>query len=349
VSIWSPERAFNWYNKQDWLVGCNFLPSSAINQLEMFQQETFDLKTIHRELGWARDLGFNSLRVYLHDLLWEEKKGFTERLNIFLNVCSDYKIKPILVLFDDCHYPFPKLGKQPLPIKGVHNSGWKQSPGHRIVREINESSNSPHMHRLKKFVQEVLQMYGDDERILMWDIYNEPGQFGIGENSLRLLESVWDWSHEVRPSQPLTSCLEGSIGKKIIDLNKSKSDIITFHAYEGNKLEQIIKNLIEIGRPIMCTEYMAREYGTTFEFSLPILKKYNVGSYNWGLVAGKSQTNFNWETILQRKEKKDKGEFIKEGESLVEPDVWFHDILRRDGTPFSVSEISFIKDTLQKN
>ena len=349
MSIWSPEKAFNWYNKQDWLVGCNFLPSSAINQLEMFQKETFDLETIHRELGWARDLGFNSLRVYLHDLLWEEKKGFTERLNIFLDVCSDHKIKPILVLFDDCHYPFPKLGKQPLPIKGVHNSGWKQSPGHMIVREINESSNSPHIHRLKKFVQEVLQMYGEDERILMWDIYNEPGQFGIGENSLSLLEQVWDWSHEVRPSQPLTSCLEGSIGKRIIDLNKSKSDIITFHAYEGDKLEQIVKSLTEIGRPIMCTEYMAREHGTTFEFSLPILKKYNVGSYNWGLVAGKSQTNFSWETILHRNEKKDKGEFIKEGESLIEPDIWFHDILRKDGTPFSPNEISFIKNILHKN
>ena len=218
-----------------------------------------------------------------------------------------------------------------------------------IVREINESSNSPHVHRLKKFVQEILQMYGEDERILMWDIYNEPGQFGIGENSLSLLEQVWDWSHEVRPSQPLTSCLEGSIGKRIIDLNKSKSDIITFHAYEGDKLEQIVKSLTAIGRPIMCTEYMAREHGTTFEFSLPILKQYNVGSYNWGLVAGKSQTNFSWETILHRNEKKDKGEFIKEGESLIEPDIWFHDILRKDGTPFSPNEISFIKNILHKN
>ena len=348
MSIWTPEKAFNWYNKQDWLVGCNFLPSSAINQLEMFQKETFDLETINRELGWARDLGFNSLRVYLHDLLWEEKDGFTERLNIFLDVCSNYQIKPILVLFDDCHYPFPKLGKQPLPIQGVHNSGWKQSPGHMIVNEIKESTNSSHIQRLKKFIQGVLEMYCDDERILMWDIYNEPGQFGIGENSLRLLENVWDWSHEVRPSQPLTSCLEGSIGKKIIDLNKNESDIITFHAYEANKFEQIIKDLLEIGRPVMCTEYMAREYGTTFEFSLPILKKYNIGSYNWGLVAGKSQTNFSWETILKRKEKKDKGEFIKEGESLDEPDLWFHDILRKDGTPFSEREVSFIKKILKK-
>ncbi|MDG2061781.1 MAG: 1,4-beta-xylanase [SAR86 cluster bacterium] len=348
MSIWTPEKAFNWYNKQDWLVGCNFLPSSAINQLEMFQKETFDLETINRELGWARDLGFNSLRVYLHDLLWEEKDGFTERLNIFLDVCSNHQIKPILVLFDDCHYPFPNLGKQPLPIQGVHNSGWKQSPGHMIVNEIKESTNSSHIQRLKKFIQGVLEMYCNDERILMWDIYNEPGQFGIGENSLRLLENVWDWSHEVRPSQPLTSCLEGSIGKQIIDLNKNKSDIITFHAYEANKFEQIIKDLLEIGRPVMCTEYMAREYGTTFEFSLPILKKYNIGSYNWGLVAGKSQTNFSWETILKRKEKKDKGEFIKEGESLDEPDLWFHDILRQDGTPFSKREVSFIKKILKK-
>lgn len=349
MSIWSPEKSFDWYEKQGWLVGCNFLPSSSINQIEMFQEETFDLTEIATELSWAKDLGFNSIRVYLHDLLWDEKDQFLNRFNSFLDCCESQAIKPIIVLFDDCHYPNPTLGPQPLPIKGVHNSGWKQSPGHEIVREIASSANSKHLNRLKKFTQELLNIYREDNRILMWDLYNEPGQFGIGETSYKFLEYVWYWAHEVRPSQPLTSCLDGSIGDEIIALNASKSDIITFHAYEADKLLPTILRLKELGRPLICTEYMAREYGTTFKFSLPIFKEHKVGCYNWGLVAGRSQTNFNWETILHLHEKKKEDGLLTKGESLIEPELWFHDIVRKDGTPFDPEEISFIKDILKND
>ncbi|MBT3850778.1 MAG: cellulase family glycosylhydrolase [Gammaproteobacteria bacterium] len=349
MSVWSSEKALDWYSKQGWLVGCNFLPSSSINQIEMFQENTFDITEIRRELSWAKDLGFNTLRVYLHDLLWQEKDQFVIRFNKFLDCCKDLEIKPIIVLFDDCHYPLPQLGSQPLPVKGVHNSGWKQSPGHEIVREIASLSHSEHAPRLKKFTQEILDLYKTDNRILMWDLYNEPGQFGIGEISYTLLKNVWDWAHEVRPDQPLTSCLDGSIGDSIITLNKKQSDVISFHTYEAEKLEPTIKELSKIGRPLMCTEYMAREYGTTFEFCLPIFKKYNIACYNWGLVAGRSQTNFSWETILKLNELRDKEEFIKGLESLIEPEVWFHDILRRDGSAFSNKETSLIKQILQED
>ena len=349
MSVWSSEKALDWYSKQGWLVGCNFLPSSSINQIEMFQENTFDITEIRRELSWAKDLGFNTLRVYLHDLLWQEKDQFVIRFNKFLDCCKDLEIKPIIVLFDDCHYPLPQLGSQPLPVKGVHNSGWKQSPGHEIVREIASLSHSEHAPRLKKFTQEILDLYKADNRILMWDLYNEPGQFGIGEISYTLLKNVWDWAHEVRPDQPLTSCLDGSIGDSIITLNKKQSDVISFHTYDAEKLEPTIKELSKIGRPLMCTEYMAREYGTTFEFCLPIFKKYNIACYNWGLVAGRSQTNFSWETILKLNELRDKEEFIKGLESLIEPEVWFHDILRRDGSAFSNKETSLIKQILQED
>ena len=346
MSTWSVDAANDWNRDQGCLVGCNFLPRSSINQLEMFQEETFDLDTIRRELGWAKNLGFKTLRVYLHDLLWKEKEGFISRFNIFLDACDEKYIKPMIVLFDDCHYPFPNLGQQPLPVRGVHNSGWKQSPGHEIVNEISQTSTSEHLPRLKKFIQEVLDLYKEDSRILMWDIYNEPGQFGIGERSISLLENTWEWAHEVRPMQPFTSCVDGAIGESIIALNKKKSDIITFHTYEADKLEPTIRELSKIGRPLMCTEYMAREYGTTFEFSLPIFKKNNISCFNWGLVAGKSQTNFGWETILPLNELKDRGEFIFEGDRLPEPDLWFHDILRMDGSAFNADETSFIKKIL---
>jgi hypothetical protein len=312
----------------------------------MFQESTFNIEEIAKEISWAKNIGFNSLRVYLHDLLWEEKHQFLVRFNDFLDCCQNYEIKPVIVLFDDCHYPFPELGPQPLPVRGIHNSGWKQSPGHKIVTEIFKLNAKQHLDRLQKYTQELLELYKDDARILMWDLYNEPGQFGIGEKSFTFLEYVWNWAHEIRPSQPLTSCIDGAIGDSIILLNKIKSDIITFHTYEAEKLEPTIKELRSIGRPLMCTEYMAREYGTTFEFCLPIFKKYNIACYNWGLVAGRSQTNFNWETILHLNEQRDQGNLIYEGDSLTEPDEWFHDIFRQDGSSFKDEETAFIKKIL---
>ncbi|MDA7600119.1 1,4-beta-xylanase [Gammaproteobacteria bacterium] len=346
MSVWTSDQAFDWYKDQGWLVGCNFLPSSCINQIEMFQESTFNIEEIAKEISWAKNIGFNSLRVYLHDLLWEEKHQFLVRFNDFLDCCQNYEIKPVIVLFDDCHYPFPELGPQPLPVRGIHNSGWKQSPGHKIVTEIFKLNAKQHLDRLQKYTQELLELYKDDARILMWDLYNEPGQFGIGEKSFTFLEYVWNWAHEIRPSQPLTSCIDGAIGDSIISLNKIKSDIITFHTYEAEKLEPTIIELRSIGRPLMCTEYMAREYGTTFEFCLPIFKKYNIACYNWGLVAGRSQTNFNWETILHLNEQRDQGNLIYEGDSLTEPDEWFHDIFRQDGSSFKDEETAFIKKIL---
>ena len=344
MSKWSIEKSQKWYDQNNWIVGCNYLPSNAINQLEMFQKETFDEEINKKELSWARQLGFNSVRVYLHDLLWADPIGFSERLNILLDICASLEIKPLLVLFDDCHRPYPKLGIQPKPVSGVHNSGWKQSPGMAIVNGIYEEQlNNIEIIRLKKFVTEILSNFKDDERILMWDIYNEPGQFGIGDKSLTLLELTWEWAYEVRPSQPLTACLDGSVGEGNIKLNAENSDIITFHTYEGEKLQETIDKLKVYKRPLICTEYMAREFGSTFEFSLPIFKENNIGCYNWGLVAGKSQTHFGWSTILDLQKKKEGGKFLEDGDDIPEPEIWFHDILRKDGTAYNEKEVEFIK------
>ena len=344
MSKWSIEKSQKWYDQNNWIVGCNYLPSNAINQLEMFQKETFDEEINKKELSWARQLGFNSVRVYLHDLLWADPIGFSERLNILLDICASLEIKPLLVLFDDCHRPYPKLGIQPKPVAGVHNSGWKQSPGMAIVNSIHEEQlNNIEIIRLKRFVTEILSNFKDDERILMWDIYNEPGQFGIGDKSLTLLELTWGWAYEVRPSQPLTACLDGSVGEGNIKLNAENSDIITFHTYEGEKLQETIDKLKVYKRPLICTEYMAREFGSTFEFSLPIFKENNIGCYNWGLVAGKSQTHFGWSTILDLQKKKEDGKFLEDGDDIPEPEIWFHDILRKDGTAYNEKEVEFIK------
>jgi hypothetical protein len=131
---WSEERANAWYAQQPWPVGANFLPSTAINELEMWQAESFDTATIDRELGWAEGIGMNTMRVFLHNLVWEQDpKGFDHRVDEFLAIAARHHIRPVFVLFDSCWDPRPKLGPQHPPIPGVHNSGWVQAPGAEIL------------------------------------------------------------------------------------------------------------------------------------------------------------------------------------------------------------------------
>ena len=352
MTRWTIETAQAWYQEQPWLVGCNFLPSTAINQLEMWQAETFDPATIRRELRWAADLGFNMVRVYLHDLVWShDAAGFAERLNDFLSIAQSENIRSLLVLFDDCHRPDPVLGTQPLPVAGVHNSGWKHSPGQTVVHQFCDGTVSDSTRaRLKQYVQGVLDYFRDDERILMWDLYNEPGQSGNQDATLALLEATWDWASAVRPSQPLTACLDGSVGAKNIALNAARSDIISFHCYVGEQLESTILALQanHAGWPLICSEYMARNQGTTFQFSLPIFKKHGIGCFNWGLVLGESQTHQGWETIADLDRLRAEGTFLKPGDPIPEPDLWFHNILRPDGSPYDAEEVAFIKQIVSR-
>jgi len=347
MSRWTVEQAKDWYARFPWIVGCNFLPSNAVNQLEMWQADTFDLDTIEREISWAEGLGFNALRVYLHDLLWtDDRQGLIRRLEEFLTLADRHRMKALLVLFDDCHRPDPQSGRQPLPVRGIHNSEWKQSPGKKQVMAFAEGTVSESgKKRLKDYVQGVLTRFSGDERILMWDIYNEPGQNGYGDTSYNLLRHTWQWAREARPSQPLTSCLEGAVGDRILELNRQSSDILTFHSYDSTKLEPLLKQYTEQNdhRPVICTEYMARELGTTFEFSLPLFLKYHVGCFNWGLVAGKSQTHFNWASVEHMASLKKNGEFIQPEHPIPEPALWFHDIFRQNGTPYDQAEVKFIR------
>src|SRR5690348_7355397 len=136
TSQWSEQQANDWYRNQPWLVGCNFSPSTAINQLEMWQADTFDLPTIDRELGWAQDLGFNTVRVFLHNLLWkQDSAGFTQRIDRFLEVADKHHIRVLFVLLDSVWDPYPHLGKQREPKPGLHNSGWVQAPGAEILTD----------------------------------------------------------------------------------------------------------------------------------------------------------------------------------------------------------------------
>jgi hypothetical protein len=328
--IWSVQKANDWYAQQPWLAGCNFIPSSAINELEMWQADTFDPQTIDRELGWARGLGFNVIRVYLHNLAWEtDKTGFVSRIDQFLGIAEKNQIRVVLVLFDDCWLPDPKPGKQPMPTPGVHNSGWLRAPGPARLKDPTSWAS------LEDYTRGILSRFGNDKRVLMWDLYNEPGNSEMTGISFPFMEKVFAWAWSVRPSQPLTCATWNSDAPfaRYNDFQLKNSDVITFHNYsKPEDLEAEIKKLQQLGRPIICSEYMARTNNSTFEKNMPVLKKYHVGAINWGLVSGKTNTIFPWGS--------------KEGSP--EPAVWFHDIFRKDGTPYRQDEVALIRQLTGK-
>jgi hypothetical protein len=344
---WPIEKVDTWSHSIPWLVGCNYAPSTAINQLEMWQADSFDLLTIERELTWAESLGFNSLRVFLHDLLWEQDRtGFLTRMEQFLAVAQRHKIGVVFVLFDGVWDPFPHLGKQRSPRPGLHNSGWVQSPGAKVL------ADSTHHDRLKDYVVGVVGHFKTDRRIHAWDLFNEPdnsngSSYGKTElthkadRALALLEQTFAWARGVDPVQPLTAGVWSgnlSAADKLSPINRfmlEQSDVISFHNYRPlAELKKDVESLKRYKRPMLCTEYMARPVGSTFDPVLSYLKQERIGAYNWGFVAGKTQTIYPWDSWQKA--------------YSSEPPVWFHDIFRPDGTAYDIKEVAFIRKVTEK-
>jgi hypothetical protein len=328
MSRWTREQANEWYAAQPWRVGCNFIPSTAINQLEMWQADTWDPETIKKELGWAVSLGMNSARVSLHDLAYDaDPEGFKERVKEFLGICDELTVRPLFVFFDDCWNPEPQTGQQPEPKPQVHNSGWVMSPS----REVKNNQDKQEWDRLEHYVTDILTTFATDERVLLWDLYNEPGNSAQGDRSLPLLKSVFEWARAVEElSQPLTV---GMWSDKLVQYNEfvnDHSDVISFHHYgDANSLRLQIQELQNQGRPLFCTEWLRRPVSTV-QSHLQIFKKENVACYNWGLVAGKSNTIWPWEQLVGTDEYT-----VRDGQ----PVPWFHDLLNQDGSPYDPEEL----------
>ena len=342
---WSEQQARDWYARQPWILGANYIPATAINQLEMWQADTFDPQRIDLELGWAEGIGMNSMRVFLHDLPWQQDaSGFRRRIDTFLEIATRHHIRTLFVLFDSVWDPSPHLGAQHPPVPGVHNSGWVQSPS---AAALSDPSQYP---RLERYVKGVVGAFARDQRILGWDVWNEPsysdkvgGSYAAleaphkGQQVRALLPKVFMWGRAAGATQPLTSGVWGESweqsgrvsGTPLIQLEES--DIISFHSYDRPAIfEERVVVLSRYQRPLICTEYMARSAGSTFENTLPIARKYHVGAINWGLVEGKTQTLYPWDSWQKPYDH--------------EPTPWFHDIFRGDGRPYDPKETALIRE-----
>lgn len=344
AEMWTKKRARAWYDAQPWMVGCNFAPSYAINQLEMWQVDTFDPAAIDAEFALAASIGMNAVRIYLHDLLWDQDRGgFLDRIDTVLALADGRGIRVLLVLFDSCWDPDPALGAQRAPRDGVHNSGWVQSPG---MAALADASQRP---RLADYVRGIVGHFANDPRVLGWDIWNEPDNGPDVANTdpakwahksalvLPVMLEAFAWARSVAPSQPLTSAIwfgDWSSPDNLSPLQRTQlenSDVVSFHNYgSAGDFVRRVRWLKAWRRPILCTEFMARPAGSTFEAILPVARKHRIAAFCWGLVRGKTQTHLPWDNWIAPL-----ADFPKE--------AWFHDIFDVDGTPHDEAEVEFIR------
>ena len=328
AAIWPVGKAKEWYDKQAWLVGCNFLPSTAVNDVEMWQAETFDPATIDRELGWAQDLGLNTVRVFVNYVVWEaDAVGLERRFARFLGLAQRHGISVMPILFDDCNFAgrIAAPGKQPDPIPGVHNSQWVASPPLAMVID---RAVWP---KLERYVKGMVGAFGSDRRVVIWDLYNEPGNSGLGGKSQPLMEAAFAWARQAKPRQPITTGAWEDFNSPLSRRMMELSDVVSFHGYDSPAgIEAKLKLCAGYGRPLLCTEWLLRRDGNSFETLLSLFRDRKVACWNWGLVAGRTQTYFPWGSPRD----------------APEPKTWQHDIFRADGTPFNAREARFIKQTV---
>jgi len=342
---WTPQRAADWQRRAGWPVGCNYTPAYASNQIEMWAAETYHPDSIARELADAASLGFNTLRVYLHDLVYAAgADAFLERIDDFLTIAARHGLGVVPVIFDSVWNPSPGAGRQPEPRQGVHNAGWVQSPGVAALR------SAVHFTELEGYVRGLIGHFRNDPRILMWDLWNEPDNPNTasyaahdlgpakGDVVLPLLARTFAWARLETPSQPLTSGVwigdwRDAALTPLRRLQLVVSDVVTFRCYAGAAgMAARIAELRRFNRPLICTEYMARPLGSTFEAILPLLARENVGAVSWGLHRGRTQTHLAWSTWQEPCE--------------GEPETWFHDILWPDGRPYIDAEVRLIRQIM---
>ena len=351
---WSEADANAWWAARDWVCGFNFLPSTAVNFLEMWHGDSFDRPTIERELGWAAEIGYNAVRFNPHFLVWKnDRDGFLERLDWMMGLAGQLGMSSVPCLFDDCGFggAEPVYGPQPSPVPEVHNSRGVANPGRRAVMDPDVWP------WLERYVRDVTRAFRDDTRILFWDVYNEPGnrmQFGpdgfslfqgdLDPHALALMESAFGWMRSEAPEQPLTVGAWSTplpehadhVNPYQTEIDRSAlvhSDVVSFHAYwRAGRVARFIDYLSVLDRPMFCTEWMARAVDSRIEDQLHMFHDRKVGCFQWGLVRGRSQTYLPWPAAL-----------VEAHGGRASRSVWFHDVLHEDGTPYEPDEIGTIR------
>jgi hypothetical protein len=322
---WGEIRIWTWFDNLGPVKGANYVPRTAVNSVEMWMEEAFDPETIDEELGWAHGLGYSSIRVQLQFAVWKaDPDGFIDRMDRLLELASEHGLRVVPVLFDDLNLAgqSPVLGKQPEPVAGEHNARWVPSPAPEAVKDRSQWPD------LEKYVTDVMDHFEKDRRVLYWDLYNTAGNGGLWEETLPLLEQTFNWAREVDPSQPLAVAAWKEFGSAMAARILERSDLITFQSFDNvESVEGRILILKRYNRPIICSDWLMRQAGNDFKNILPLFSTYRVGWFNRGLVKGRTQME-----VQQKQFRSEKT-----------PDLWQHNVLKEDGSPYDAGEVDLIQ------
>ncbi len=349
-NIWSEEKAWNWYNNTPWLRGCNFMGSDCANRIDQWQEMGFEerLAVADRELKLAAETGFNTVRLVLEFIVWEqEHDGFMERLDRYLSTAYQYGIRSMLVFGNDCMPPkdefYRPLKLGPQVYDWGYHGGRKHSQHDRLAQMGYHLLDEPELAvRHYAWVREIMEVYKDDPRVVIWDLYNEAGNSLRENTSFPHVKEFFRIAREINPSQPITSCLHKKLfrNSQMPEMEQfilENSDIISYHnysSYEDNI--KIIKHLKSYGRPVIVTEWLGRCLHNTVQELFPLFYLEKIGCYNWGFVAGRYQTYEPWNGTWTDYDngKADHVDFTK----------WFHDLYRPNYRPYDPKEVKLIKE-----
>lgn len=353
---WSKEKAWDWYNQRPWMRGCNYMSADCANRIDQWQELGFEerFQTTETELALMQKTGFNTVRLILEYVVWkEEHDSFMVRFDRYLSLCAKYGISCMIVLANDCMPPKNELWKK--PFIGEQSVAWGYHGGKKSAQHSSFEGVAPHFYfddpedceNYFEMVREIVTKYKDDERICIWDVYNEPGAGRRMSITPPILQRMFDTVRACEPSQPLTcavwSCYhllkksDSNPHKQIEDIIFANSDIISYHYYgEYNTHVRIIKRLKEEGRPIINTEWLGRIFQNDVFSLFPLFYLEKIGCYNWGFVAGKYQTYEPWDATWSAYEK---GEVEN-----VDFTKWFHDLYRPSHHPYDPKEIKLIQE-----
>ena len=351
MARWSKEKAWEWYNSRPWIRGCNYMGSDCANRIDQWQEYGFEekLKTADREFALMEKIGYNSIRIIIEYEVWDRQHdGFMDRLDRYIETAWRHGITSMIVLSNECSVRTPTF--QPAVFGeqfwewGFHGGKeWKTWYAHGTDTRYNLLDDPEVVPHYYDMVREIMTKYARDERVIAWNVMNEPGN-GRASKSLPHLKKFFEIGREIDPIQPLMADVWRGMKNcrattEIEQYALEKSDVISFHSYTSyDDNIRLIYQLKKIGRPAINTEWLHRFYQKLEEiFPLYFLER--IGCYQWGLVQGKYQT-YEYSQATWQKYERDGYEAVKH----IDFTKWCHDLYRFGGRfPYDPKEIEVIK------
>ncbi len=351
---WSKEKAWEWYSKLPWLRGCNFIGSDCANRRDMWQsyQSEEHLATADWELALAKETGFNTVRVIVDfDVWYQEPDSFMEIFERYMQLFHKHGQYVMVCLTAEAEMPNGEYEDfQPKPLgEQEYALGYHQGRSPEVLeRNLHHPKRyhpleSPVLRdKFLQMVRSIVGKYREDERIVCWNLYNEPG-ITLGDRAMPLLKTMFEEARALGPVQPLTVELwtgynkKGEIGTEVQKYALEQSDVISFHCYLPlPEMCRQIAYLKRYERPILCTEWLNRIQNSPVEDIFPLFQLERIGCWCWGFVVGKTQTNEPWYGMF--------APYLRGEDSDIDLTRWMHDLYCPSLLPYDPREIKLIKE-----